>query len=143
MAFDYPFDRPSGIAMDGSGQVYVADSGNHQILKISPQGEVISLAGGEAGFQDGAGSVARFDNPTGVAVDSEGNVYVADLGNHRIRKIDSGGNVTTLAGSELGFGDGIGRLATFNSPSGVAIDVDGVIYVADTQNHRIRKMVLE
>lgn len=139
----YPFNNPRGIAVDPTGQVYIADSGNNQILRISPDGQVVTLAGSEAGFQDGTGDEARFDNPIGVALDPDGTVYVADMGNHRIRKIDSGGNVTTLAGSEAGFQEGIGGLALFNLPSGVAVDHNGVIYVADTQNHRIRKMVLE
>ena len=102
---------------------------------------VTTLAGsGVAGFADGTGSNAQFYNPTGIAVDSAGTVYVGDNNNHRIRKITSAGVVTTLAGSGTtpGFADGTGSNAQFNSPYGIAVDSSGTVYVVDNSNHRIR-----
>jgi len=134
--------EPYGIAVDGSGNVYVADTGNHRIRKITPSGAVSTLAGaGTAGFADGTGPVARFSGPRGVAVDGSGNVYVADTGNHRIRKITPSGAVSTLAGAgTAGFADGTGAAAQFSEPSGLTVSRDGVVFVADTANHRIRKV---
>ncbi len=137
------FNGPSGVAVDALGNVYVADYYNHRIRKISPAGIVTTLAGssGFGSYADGPGTVARFNNPTGVAIDAAGNVYVADDGNHRIRKISSDGVVTTLAGSGVaGYNDGIGTAASFNRPIGVAVDTTGNVYVADASNHRIRKI---
>ena len=128
--------------MDGDGNVLVADSDHHRIRKISPNGVVTTLAGsGEEDFADGIGTAASFSSPCGVAVDGDGNVLVADYGNHRIRKISPNGVVTTLAGSGEGdFADGIGAAASFSSPFGVAVDGDGNVLVADSMNHRIRKI---
>ena len=134
------FTGPYGVAVDRSGNVYVADTLNHLIRKIDTAGNVTTLAGSEAGFADGQGTSAQFDWPSSVAVDSSGNVYVADTLNNRIRKIDAAGNVTTLAGSEAGFADGQGALAQFDWPNGVAVDADGNVYVADHANNRIRKI---
>ena len=132
------------MAVDGDGNVYVADSSNHTIRKITPAGVVTTLAGtaGSWGSADGTGADARFYYPEGVAVDGDGNVYVADTSNLTIRKITPAGVVTTWAGAatESGFVDGIGRAAFFDSPSGVAVDGDGNVYVADTSNHAIRKV---
>ena len=142
---------PCGVAMDGSGNVYVADNGNNRIRKISLSGDVTTLAGGIninmhgeriGGFIDGQGTSAKFNYPNGVAVDGSGNVYVADTGNHRIRKITPSGSVTTLAGLVSGWGDGQGRAATFNSPYGVSVDGSGNVYVADSINHRVRKITI-
>jgi sugar lactone lactonase YvrE len=136
------FYRPSGVAVDGSGHVYVADTYNHTIRKITPAGEVRTLAGlaGSSGNLDGLGSSARFYRPSGVAVDSEGNVYVADTGKHTVRKITPGGEVKTLAGAAgaSGSADGLGSAARFYEPSGVAVDPAGKVYVADTLNYAIR-----
>jgi len=138
------FDGPRGIAVDASGVVYVADSGNHRIRKISADGEVTTLAGsGSPGFaNDTTGTLASFNNPSGIAVDASGVVYVADRSNHRIRKISTAGEVTTLAGSgSPGFANNnTGTLALFNNPSGIAVDASGVVYVADSDNHSIRKI---
>ena len=134
------FSYPTGVAVDSSGNVYVADTNNHRIRKISPAMEVTTLAGSSLGYMDGTGTAAQFYNPRGVAVDSSGHVYVADYRNHRIRKIDPTGVVTTFAGSTSGDADGTGTAAQFNSPHGVAVDGSGNVYVADTNNHRIRKI---
>jgi DNA-binding beta-propeller fold protein YncE len=136
------FDHPFGVAVDALGYVYVADWSNHKIRKISPypDREVTTLAGSTQGFSDGFD--AKFNNPRGVAVDTYGNVYVADTHNHKIRKIRSDGNVMTLAGSTIGYADGTGTNAKFNSPKDIAVDKYGNIYVADESNHKIRKITL-
>lgn len=136
------FSAPVGVAVDSSGNVYVADAGNNAIRKITPAGDVTTLAGGNGppGAIDGPGATATFGSPQGVAVDSAGNVYVADSDNNRIRKITSGGVVSTLAGSTNGYQDGIGTAAQFNIPYGVAVDAGGNVYVTDTFNYRIRKI---
>ncbi len=138
------FAYPSGVAVDASGNVYVADSGNNRIRKITSAGVVTTFAGaGVRGSADGNGASARFNYPTGVAVDASGNVYVAEVGNHRIRKITSGGMVTTLAGSgDPGFADRNGRMASFYNPLGVTVDGSGNVYVADSGNHKIRKITI-
>ena len=124
--------------------MYIADTFNHTIRKITPGGVVTTLAGlaGNSGSTDGTGSAARFNSPRGVAVDSVGNVYVADTNNHTIRRITPGGVVTTLAGlpGSSGTADGTGNAARFNQPRGIAVDGAGVLYVADTNNHTIRKI---
>jgi len=135
------FNAPYGVAVDSFGNVYVGDAANHRIRKITPAGVVSTLAGGlSGGYQDGAGDSARFSVPTGVAVDSSGNVYVADTGNERIRKITPAGVVSTLAGGVVGYEDGAGDSAKFDTPFGVAVDSSGNVYVADTDNNRIRKI---
>jgi DNA-binding beta-propeller fold protein YncE len=138
------FFRPFGVAVAPNGTVYVADYLNHRIRAIDPTtGTVTTLAGnGTAGFFDGPGATAQFTGPSGVTVNSDGTVYVADRGNQRIRAIESTtGQVTTFAGNgTAGFVDGPGATAQFNGPSGVTVDPDGVVYVADFDNHRIRKI---
>ncbi len=138
------FYSPFGIAVDGQGNVYVADRDNNRIRKITSAGVVSTLAGdGVQGFADGAGSSACFNSPLGIAVDGQGNVYVADFGNNRIRKITSAGVVSTLAGDgTAGSTDGPGSSAKFYNPTGVAVDGQGNIYVADYA-HGIRKIIQE
>jgi sugar lactone lactonase YvrE len=138
------FFDPSSVAVDSAGNVYVTDSGNNTIRKISSSGLVTTLAGSAAasGSADGTGSAARFFNPNGVAVDSAGNVYVADSGNNLVRKITSAGVVTTLAGNagQSGGADGTNSTALFNFPCNVAVDSAGNVYVADSGNNTIRKV---
>jgi hypothetical protein len=139
------FYNPLSVAVDSSGNVYVADTFNYTIRKIViSTGQVSTLAGlaGSNATTDGAGSVARFYYPSGVAVDSSGNVYVADTNNCTIRKITAAGVVSTLAGAGLSAGsaDGIGSTAKFTSPQGVAVDSSGNLYVADRSNCTIRKI---
>src|SRR5438477_45604 len=140
------FAGPSGVAVDGAGNVYVADTFNQTIRKVAPRGMVTTLAGlaGNAGSTDGTGSDARVADPNGVAVDSAGNVYVADTGNNEIRKVTPAGAVTTLAGlaGNAGSTDGTGSAARFAAPNGVAVDSGGNVYVADTGNYTIRKVGL-
>ena len=134
------FSMPFGVAVDGSGNVYVADAGNHRIRKILAGGPVATLAGtGERGLVDGPCAEARFNNPAGIAVDRLGNVYVADWGNHCVRRITPERVVVTEAGSgSQGLSDGWGDEAQFSGPNSVAAGADGSLYVADTDNHCIR-----
>jgi sugar lactone lactonase YvrE len=136
------FNGPQSTAVDISGNIYVADGGNNTVRKITSSGDVTTLAGqaGSAGSTDGTGSSARFNFPSGIAVDSAGDLYVADTNNHTIRKITAAGVVSTLAGNVGANGntDGTGSAARFNGPRGVAVDSSGIVYVADTKNFAIR-----
>jgi len=136
------FNAPGGIAIDYAGVIYVADQFNSRIRKIALDGTVSTLAGSSTGYLDNAtGTAAKFYWPWGLAVDTSGNVYVADTYNNMIRKITPSGSVSTIAGTtSAGFADGSGSAARFNYPSGVAIGPDGVLYVADQDNNRIRKV---
>ena len=135
------FKSPEDVAVDVSGNVYVGDRNNNRIRKITPSGVVTTFAGSTQGYTEGTGTFAKFNNIYSVAVDGSGNVYVADAGNNRIRKITPTGVVTTLAGSgTAGYADGTGAAAQFNFPTGVAVDGSGNVYVAESVNHRIRKI---
>jgi streptogramin lyase len=137
------FNAPSGLAFDGFGNLFVSDTGNHVIRKITATGVVTTFAGvaGSGGFLDGANGSALFNSPLGIAVWTNGNIFVADSGNHCIRKI-SGGVVTTFAGSQQVWGsaDGAGTNALFNSPCGLAFDANGNLFVSDANNDTIRKI---
>ena len=138
--------NPAGVAVDGAGNLYIADASNNGIRKVDSTGTITTIAGtGELGFSgDGGPAVeAELYDPAGVAVDSAGNLYIADSGNQRIRKIDSTGTITTIAGTgEFGFsGDGGPAVeAELRSPRGVAVDSAGHVYITDTRNQRIRKI---
>ncbi|MBV8414389.1 MAG: IPTL-CTERM sorting domain-containing protein [Verrucomicrobia bacterium] len=132
------FSGPLGVAVDSQGNIYVADSGNNIIRKITSGGTVTTLAGnaGTAGYLNGIGTSAEFNNPTSLAVDSFGNVYVADLSNEVIREINPSGTVTTFAGQPgvAGYMDGPAAQALFNRPIGVTVDGSGNVYVSDSLN---------
>ena len=136
------FSDPFGVAVDPRGTVFLADAGdNNRIRRIAPDGTVSTLAGGSEGLRDGRGAQAAFNTPSAIALDHLGNLYVADTGNHAIRRIAPDGMVTTLAGNgQPGDADGKGAQARFNGPVGVAVDDAGVVYVADTYNDRIRRI---
>lgn len=137
------FDGPAGIVVDPAGNVYVADANNQRIRKVSPRGDVTTLAGsGNKGWADGAGAAASFFEPKGLALDNDGNLFVADTGNHLIRKITPAGVVSTLAGKPgvTGWANGMGAAAEFNEPMAIAAAADGSLYVTEFQNNRIRKI---
>lgn len=136
--FSYPHD----VAVDVDGNVIVADTFNHRIRRVAPDGRVTTVAGdGVADFLDGPGLEAHFNLPTGVAVDLSGIVFVGDSWNHRIRQVAVDGSVTTLAGSGIAiYRDGAGQAAGFNEPWGIAVDIDNNVLVADCENHLVRKV---
>jgi hypothetical protein len=146
------FNSPRDVAVDNAGDLYVADTGNNIIRKITAGGVVTTLAGStndfdgdgwpDPGSADGPGSEAQFSYPEAVAVDAAGNVYVADTVNYTIRKITPAGEVTTLAGlaGDYGFVDGTNSDARFRAPAGVTVDAAGNLYVADGVNNAIRKI---
>ncbi len=147
------FNMPSGLAIDGQENLYVSDTGNNRIRKITSTGIVSTLAGGgvtatpnpgatSGGFADGQGVAAKFLLPNGITVDAQGNVYVADGYNNCIRKITPAGTVTTLAGITTGgTTDGVGGVARFFHPYGVAVDAQGIIYVTDYGNSCIIRRI--
>lgn len=137
------FDSPSAVAFDFFGTLYIADTNNNTIRTMSPSGVVTTLAGsGQAGSADGTGTAAQFYHPSGIAVDNGGNVYVADTLNQTIRKITAQGVVSTLAGSPgvSGSADGAGGTARFSSPTGIAVDSGGRLYITDSQNNTVRTL---
>ncbi|MCL2723372.1 MAG: hypothetical protein FWD69_02950 [Polyangiaceae bacterium] len=139
-----------GIAVDAEGTVYVSESGNNDIRKMTPDGQVTTLAGAGTGgtLNDGVGTSATFSNPTGLAIGADGYLYVADTGNNAIRRVSPTGEVTTIAGQRAphtnegiaGADDGPSDKASFNMPVGVAVNSHGVIYVADSGNKKIRQI---
>ncbi len=138
------FSRPAGIAVDQTHNVYVADSRNYTVRKISSTGLVTTFAGsaGISGSADGIGPEARFYAPGAIAVDQAGNLFVTDGGNHTIRKISSQGVVTTIAGAAgiTGSADGPGALARFNGPAAIAVDSSGNVFVSDYNNNTVRRI---
>jgi len=138
------FDQAQGLALDDAGNVYVADTGNGTIRKVTPSGYVSTLAGlaGNFGSANGMGSAARFFAPQGVAVDYIGTLYVADTANAVIRKVSPAGLVAPFAGSVTNYNgfDGTGANANFYQPEGLAVDTNRNVYVADAWNHTIRKI---
>ncbi len=142
-------NTPASIAIDTSGNVYVADAFNHRVRKIAPDGVITAFAGtGQAGA-DGDGAQARdaqLRSPLGVAVDGAGNLYIADTYNHRIRKVSTDGIISTIAGTgNSGFGGdgGPGTAAMLSYPTGIAVAGDGTLYIADTRNHRVRTLATD
>jgi len=137
------FYNPEGICSDGTN-LYVADAANEKIRKIViATGEVSTLAGSTNGYTNAIGTLAKFRYPNGLCYDGTGNLYVADYGNNKIRKIAiATGEVSTLAGSIAGYANGTGTSAKFTNPSDLCIDGAGNLYIADTYNHRIRKIVI-
>lgn len=129
-----------GVAVRADGTLFVSDAGDRpRVRRISPDGRVDTFAGGVRGFADGDGADARFDTPSALAIDAGGVLYVADTGNHAIRRISPDGRVTTLAGNGVaGDADGRGADARFNGPVGISVDGGGRVIVADTYNDRIR-----
>lgn len=136
------FRHPSFLAVDGSGNVFVADQQNHRIRKITPSGVVSTFAGsGSGSFSDGTGTSASFQYPMGLAFDGSGNLYVADAYNQRIRKITPSGVVSTYAGTgAIGSTNSTALSSTFNYPMGINFDASGNLYVADRVNHMVRKI---
>ncbi len=137
------FNFLEGVAVAANCDISVADSEDHAIRVITPQGAVRTLCdNGQAGFTDAQGAGARFNDPRGLALDTEENLLVADYGNHTIRSVTMAGAVSTVAGNgEKGFADGAGAAARFNRPYDLVVDGEGGIVVADRDNHRLRKIV--
>ncbi|EFG04089.1 Receptor protein kinase (plasmid) [Streptomyces clavuligerus] len=139
-------NRPYGVAVDGAGAVYIADTDNHRIRKITADGTISTVAGTGTGGFDGDGgpaTAARLNRPMGVVIDSTGTLYVADYGNHRIRKITTDGKIGTVAGTGTGGFGGDGgppASAQVNNSLGVAVDCVDTLYIADYGNHRVRKV---
>jgi sugar lactone lactonase YvrE len=138
------FNGTNEVCSDMSGNIFVVDRNNQCVRKVTPAGDVTTLAGsgnGQLGYVDGMGAAAQFNNLNALTTDPLGNVYVADVVNERIRKITPAGEVSTFAGTgDIGFADGRGDSAKFSFPLGITSDVAGNIYTTDRFNHRIRKI---
>jgi sugar lactone lactonase YvrE len=141
-ALSASFNYPTAVAVDSQGNLYIADSGNNIIRKVSGSGIVSTFAGsGVAGAADGPGTLASFNEPTGIAVDANGNLYVADTYNNLIRKVSTAGNVSTFAGSGLQTStNGLGTQASLNLPTAIAVDKEGNVYVCEPAGLLIRKI---
>lgn len=140
--FSTGFNTPSALAIDANGNLYVADTSNNRIGKVAPDGTVSTIAGdGTAGYLDGPAAQARFNGPVGIAVDTRGNVFVADTYNDRVRMISTDGQVSTVAGAgSPGYADGDRNTALFDTPCGIAVAQDGTLIIADTGNDRLRRI---
>lgn len=144
--FDAIKDLPAGLAVDAQDNLYIADPTNHRVLKATPQGVLSTFAGsGRRGFagEGGPAKQARLAGPLDVAVDGAGNVYIADFGNERVRRVDAAGIITTYAGSGVPGDSGDGGPAVkarLRSPSGLTLDAKGNLYIADSNNHKVRKV---
>ncbi|TXN35211.1 gluconolactonase [Flagellimonas hymeniacidonis] len=139
-ALDAKFSTPHAIDTDGQGNLYVTDVLNHSIRKITPDGTVSTFAGSTVGDEDGIGSNAKLNRPRGLKVDAQGNIFITDSFNNKIKKITPQAQVTTIAGDVGGNRDGNGTFALFNISLGIDVDTEGILYVADTNNHSIRKI---
>lgn len=139
-ATDSQFYNPSGLCIDSMGNLFVADEYNQKIRKIASDGTVSTFAGSTIGYADGSGLNAKFSYPSGLCIDNNDNIYVADRFNHKIRKITPEGVVSTIAGSSQGFTNGAATTAKFNYPTSICIDASGNLFVADKSNHKIRKI---
>jgi sugar lactone lactonase YvrE len=146
LATNAQLNNPLGIAVDKAGNVYIADSGNHRIRVLSADGTIVTVAGsGTAGFSgDGhPATSAQLNQPSGVALDSAGNLYIADTGNNRVRRVAKDGTISTIAGTAAAGYSGDGSLATtakLNGPKGVVVDAAGSVYVADSGNGSVRQI---
>ena len=140
---DAKFCRPGALAADRQGNIYVADTGNHTIRRITPGGVVSTIAGqaGVPGIQDGTGTAATFNSPSGIAVDASGSIYVSDTGSHRIRKVSPSGVVSTLAGADWPTPFDAGYISQPGSrPTALTVDGAGTVYVIDNGMQTIRKL---
>ena len=137
------FFTPLGLVHDAAGDIYVADTTNQTIRRIAADGTVTTIAGsqGNYGYVDGTGAAAQFNNPTGITLGPDGDLYVTDVNNGAIRRVTTAGVVTTYAGGTVGFADGAPATARFSGPRGVVAAPNGDLYVADTGNARIRRVV--
>ena len=137
------FNSPRGVAAGPDGSVFVADTGNHAIRRIAPDGTVTTIAGelGVPGSDDGIARSAHLNNPSGIDINAKGEIFIADTGNHAIRMITTDGRLVTLAGTPgiSGFADGLAATARFSGPVGIRIAPDGSLLIADTSNHAIRR----
>lgn len=141
-------NRPARVVIDVSGSFCISDSGNHRVRKVAPNGVITTIAGrGGNGFSGDGGPAtqALLSNPSGLALDSAGNLYIADTGNRRVRRVDTGGIIATVAGSDATGGGGAGdggpaTSAAFSYPGDVAVDAAGNLYIADALDGRIRKV---
>ncbi|MBC7975575.1 MAG: hypothetical protein H7138_11385, partial [Myxococcales bacterium] len=136
------FDQPWGITVDPAGTLYVTERNGQTLRRIAVDGTVTTIAGSPqaSGSTDGTGSAARFSAPQGVAIGPDGDLYVADAGNSRVRRVTAAGVVTTYAGTSSGYLDAAAASARFSFPVGIAVASDGSVYVSDAGNHRVRRI---